>query len=107
MIANSQEEEKAKEELEKEKEVLDSLNEKIHKLQNEYNQLQKQFFVDKSVIASSKNKYDLSASRYRIIEQDDEFYEKASVTLERMQKLENVMLQEMKELEGAMEKVRL
>jgi len=34
------------------------------------------------------NKYDLSASRYRQVEQDEAFYEKPTVTLERMRQLE-------------------
>ena len=35
------------------------------------------------------NKYDLSASRYRQVEQDEEFYEEPQVTLERQAKLED------------------
>ena len=33
------------------------------------------------------NKYDLSASRYRQVEQDEEYYEKPQVTLERLLEL--------------------
>ena len=33
-------------------------------------------------------KYDLSASRYRQLEQEEVFYEKPAVTLERMRQLE-------------------
>jgi type I restriction enzyme M protein len=33
-------------------------------------------------------KYDLSASRYRQVEQEDVFYEKPAVTLERLRQLE-------------------
>ena len=36
------------------------------------------------------NKYDLSASRYRQVEQDEEFYEQPRVTLERLARLEAV-----------------
>jgi type I restriction enzyme M protein len=34
------------------------------------------------------NNYDLSASRYRQVEQDEVFYEKPEVTLERLRELE-------------------
>jgi type I restriction enzyme M protein len=37
------------------------------------------------------NKYDLSASRYRQIEEDEMFYEKPDVTLERLRQLEQAM----------------
>ena len=37
------------------------------------------------------NKYDLSASRYRQLEQDEEFYEEPKVTLERLLTLEQVI----------------
>ena len=36
------------------------------------------------------NKYDLSASRYRQVEQDEEFYEEPKVTLDRLRELEAV-----------------
>ena len=45
------------------------------------------------------NKYDLSASRYRQADQDDVYYEKPQVTLERLLKLERVMAEEVRELE--------
>ena len=35
-----------------------------------------------------RNKYDLSASRYRQIEKDQEFYEEPKVTLDRLRVLE-------------------
>jgi len=44
------------------------------------------------------NKYDLSASRYRQIEQDEPYYESPQVTMERLLKLEHVMATEVKEL---------
>ena len=49
------------------------------------------------------NKYDLSASRYRQIEQDEAFYESPQVTMERLLKLEQVMAIEIKELEQLLE----
>ncbi|MBI5651443.1 MAG: N-6 DNA methylase [Chloroflexi bacterium] len=76
---------------------LDKLHDEIAPLQAEMNQLTRQFWVTKEQVAG--NKYDLSASRYRQIEQDEEFYEEPQVTLERLLKLEEVMSQEAKELE--------
>ena len=46
------------------------------------------------------NKYDLSASRYRQVEQDEAYYEAAGVTLGRLRRLEQVMDQELDQLEG-------
>jgi len=40
--------------------------------------------------AGEGNKYDLSASRYRQVEQDKEFYEEPKVTLDRLRQLEIV-----------------
>ena len=60
------------------------------------NQLTRQFWVTKEQVRA--NKYDLSASRYRQIEQDEEFYEEPQVTLERLLKLESVMAKQAKEI---------
>ena len=76
---------------------LDKLHDEIAPLQAEINQLTRQFWVTKEQVAA--NKYDLSASRYRQIEQDEEFYEEPQVTLERLLKLEEAMSAEAKELE--------
>ncbi|MFA6444999.1 MAG: N-6 DNA methylase, partial [Sterolibacterium sp.] len=65
---------------------LATLQTQITPLQTEINQLGRQFWVTKHQ-AKGKN-YELSASRYREIEQDDVFYEKPTVTLERLRKLE-------------------
>ena len=48
-------------------------------LQTEINQLTRQFWVTKEQVKA--NKYDLSASRYRQVEQDEEYYEEPKVTL--------------------------
>lgn len=45
------------------------------------------------------NKYNLSASRYRQVEQDEEFYEEPKVTLKRLLTLERVMASEIPEIE--------
>jgi type I restriction enzyme M protein len=55
-------------------------------LQAEINQLTRQFWVTKDQVKA--NKYDLSASRYRQVEQDEEFYEQTGVTIERLLQLE-------------------
>jgi len=82
-------------------EQLKALNEQIQPLQNEFNRLSRQFWVSKQQVKS--NKYDLSASRYRQIEQDPVYYERARVTMERLLKLEHFMGDEVRELELLME----
>jgi type I restriction enzyme M protein len=74
------------------------LQAQIHPLQAEINQLNRQFWVEKKQIR--QNKYDLSASRYRQLEQDEVYYEKPDVTMERLYKLEAITIRELKELEG-------
>ena len=71
---------------------LSELEAQIHPLQREMNQLGRQFWVDKAQIAA--NKYDLSASRYRQVEQDEAYYDAPEVTLERLMTLERVMGEE-------------
>ncbi len=79
---------------------LDKLHDAIAPLQAEMNQLTRQFWVTKEQVAA--NKYDLSASRYRQIEQDEEFYEDPQVTLERLLKLESVMNIEINDLRSGL-----
>ena len=67
---------------------LSELHARIVPLQAEINQLGRQFWVDKKQVVDKK--YDLSANRYRELEQDQEFFERAAVTLDRLQKLEAV-----------------
>jgi type I restriction enzyme M protein len=67
---------------------LAELQSRITPLQTESNQLTRQFWVTKEQVKA--NKYDLSASRYRQVEQDEEFYEQPCVALDRMRKLEAV-----------------
>ena len=75
--------------LEADQQKLEKLHEQIAPLQSEINQLNRQFWVSKDKVKA--NKYDLSASRYRQIEQDEVYYEKAAVTLQRLQQLEEAM----------------
>ena len=70
----------------------------ITPLQREINQLSRQFWVSKATVRA--NKYDLSASRYREVEAEEAYYEKPEVTLERLRRLEEVMVSEIRELEG-------
>jgi type I restriction enzyme M protein len=57
------------------------------------------FSLDDKVAA---NRYDLSASRYRPMEQDETYYDAPSVTLVRLLKLEQVMVSELHELEKSL-----
>jgi type I restriction enzyme M protein len=77
---------------------LSELQVQIAPLQSEINQLTRQFWIDKEQV-KSKN-YDLSVSRYRLIEQDEVYYESPQVTMERLFKLEHIMTSTMKELPG-------
>jgi len=74
-----------------------TLQAQITPLQTEINQLSRQFWVTKDQV-KAKN-YDLSASRYRQIEQDEVFYAKTSVTLDRLRKLEAAATADIGELE--------
>ena len=76
---------------------LAELDGEIHLLQNEFNQLSRQFWVSKADIV--RNKYDLSASRYRQIERDEVYLPKPSVTLERLKQLEQLISTNIAELE--------
>ena len=80
--------EKARTTLEVDKTKLAELHKEIEPIQNEINQLTRQFWVIKDKLKA--NKYDLSTSRYRDVEQDEVFYEKSTVTIERLRQLEEV-----------------
>ena len=67
-------------------------------LPTEINQLTRQFWVTKDQVKA--NKYDLSASRYRQVEQDEAFYEQPDVTLKRLRQLEAVATGEVTALDG-------
>ena len=77
---------KARTAREKAEAELADLNARIAPLEKEINQLGRQFWVTKEQVAAQN--YDLSASRYRQVEQEEVFYEKPAVTLERMRQLE-------------------
>jgi type I restriction enzyme M protein len=65
---------------------LAKLQIKISPLEKEINQIGRHFLVDKKKLV--ENKYDLSASRYRDLEEDEKYYAKPKLTLERMRGLE-------------------
>jgi type I restriction enzyme M protein len=77
---------------------LAALHDRLTPLQTEINQLSRQFWVTKE--QARVNKYDLSVSRYRQIEQDDTFYDEPWVTLKRLTQLEKVMVDEINTLQG-------
>jgi type I restriction enzyme M protein len=80
---------------------LADLEARIAPLQAQINQLTRQFWVARKQVKA--NNYDLSASRYRQVEQDEAYYEKPQVTMERLLELERVMAEEVRELERLLE----
>jgi type I restriction enzyme M protein len=83
-------------ELETAQRNLSELQVQISPLQAEINQLTRQFWVAKEQVKA--NNYDLSASRYRQIEQDEVYYESPQVTMERLLKLEKIIGDEVRGL---------
>ena len=79
---------------------LAELQFRITPLQKEINQLTRQFWVTKDQVKA--NKYDLSTSRYRQVEQDEEFYEEPMVTLKRLGQLGAAAADEVETLQGMM-----
>ena len=88
---------KARAAREKAEAELAALQSRIGPLQKEINQLTRQFWVDKKQVVAQG--YDLSASRYRQIEQDEVFHEKPAVTLQRLQALEKTAAGQVQALE--------
>jgi type I restriction enzyme M protein len=76
---------------------LAALDAQVAPLQAQIDQLTRQFWVTAAQVA--ENKYDLSASRYRQVEQDEVYYEKPGVTMARLLELERVMGEEVRELQ--------
>jgi type I restriction enzyme M protein len=70
---------------------LAELQASIAPLEEEINQLGRQFWVDKKEVVA--NKYELSSHLYRQIEQEEQFFEKPAVTLQRLTKLEQQVQQ--------------
>jgi type I restriction enzyme M protein len=82
--------------------LLSTLQSQISAPQSELDRLTRQFWVTKEKVKA--NKYDLSASRYRQVDTDAAYHEKPSVTLERLSRLEQVMLDEINELKELLNK---
>jgi type I restriction enzyme M protein len=80
---------------------LAALEVQIAPLQAQIDQLTRQFWVDKERVQA--NNYDLSASRYREVGQDEAYYEKPRVTMERLLELERVMTEELQRLQEMLE----
>jgi type I restriction enzyme M protein len=93
---------KARAAREKAEAELAELQSRVTPLQTEINQLTRQFWVTKDQVKA--NKYDLSASRYRQVEQDEYFYEEPKITLKRMRQLEAAATGEVDALQGMMAK---
>ncbi len=64
---------------------LAELQAEIQPLQREINQLTRQFWVSKEKVVAQK--YDLSANRYRQVEEEEEYFERTDVTLKRLAEL--------------------
>jgi type I restriction enzyme M protein len=84
-------------ELEVVKQELAKLAAQIAPIQSEIDQLSRQFWVTKPQVKA--NGYDLTASRYRQVEQDEAYYEKPQVTMERLLALETIMAAEVQRLQ--------
>jgi type I restriction enzyme M protein len=94
--------EKARTVREKAEAELAELQMQIAPFQAEINQLGRQFWVDKKEVVD--NKYDLSASRYRDLEQEQEFLEKPRVTVERLRNLEQQSEKQLAQLSKFLER---
>ena len=80
---------------------LDALQSRIGNLQSEIDQLGRQFWVTVEQVRA--NKHDLSASRYKPVTSDETYHEPPQVTLERLQRLEQVLAEEISELKKTIE----
>ncbi|MBO0697674.1 MAG: SAM-dependent DNA methyltransferase [Zavarzinella sp.] len=100
VIADDKKADKARAARERAEAELADLQAKIAPLQAEINQLGRQFWVTKDQVTA--NNYDLSASRYRQVEQEEVYYEKPEVTLKRLRELGQVADDLVGELEEAL-----
>jgi type I restriction enzyme M protein len=98
----SKDADKARSKREEAEVLLAELQSRIAPVQTEINQLTRQFWVTRDQVKAQK--YDLSASRYRQTEQDDEFYEEPAGTLDRLRQLETVTTGEIMTLVELLEK---
>lgn len=102
VIANGGKADAARAARERAEAELATLQAQVAPLQTEINQLGRQFWITKD--QAKANNYDLSSSRYRQIEQDEVFYEKPTITLERLRKLEDSAVADIAALEKMLAK---
>jgi type I restriction enzyme M protein len=95
-VIAAEDDEQARAQLDEAQRQLADLQAQIGPLQWEINQLTRQFWVTKKQVKD--NKYDLSASRYRQVEQDENYYDSSHVTIERLLKLEDAITEKVREL---------
>lgn len=95
--------EQARSQLEAAQHQLTELQARISPLQWETNQLTRQFWVTKKQVR--EHNYDLSASRYRQMEQDEVYYEFPKTTMTRLLTLEQKMAEEIRELERSLHEI--
>ncbi len=76
--------------------LLSALDARIAAPQSELDRLTRQFWVEKELVKA--HKYDLSASRYRQADNDEMYHESPQATLERLSRLEQIMVKEIKSL---------
>ena len=69
---------------------------RIAPLQNQMDQLSRNFWVKRADIVAAG--YDLTASRYRQVLQDEAFYEQPGVTMERLLRLDELMTAEVQKI---------
>lgn len=81
---------------------LADLQTRLQPFKTEFDRLSRQFWVSQATVKA--NKYDLSASRYRQVEQEPVFYEDPQVTIERILNLENTIADGMKRIQGMLKK---
>jgi type I restriction enzyme M protein len=82
--------------LEAARQALAGLEDEIAPFQAQIDQLTRQFWMSKTEI--KKNKYDLSASRYRKVDPDEVFYDRPEITIERLLMLEQITTDELEYL---------
>lgn len=104
VIADNGEPERETTLLDAAQQALNDLDARIAPLKSRLNRLSRQFWVTKKQVKA--NKYDLSASRYRQVEQEPVYYEEPDVTLARLVELERVMAGEVETLRAAIAGIR-
>lgn len=83
------------------KHALKSLQSCITPLQDQLDQLSGHFWVKKEQVVD--NNYDLSVSRYRRFSMDETYYEKPKVTIDRINRLESTILDEIRLIEESLD----